>query len=108
MKTVAELNAFIPTLVEQIKNVELDLETGGYLWYDEDGWAFEISIDVDGYEEYDPGDYWTPPYHEEHIESACVREIIATHDDEDDYTEFSDDDVKDLWDALDKALAESL
>lgn len=123
MKTIADLNALIPTLVELIRNndheigesyyeqdedegVRCDDSTSNYLCYDEDGWIIEIYYECCGEWDNDPGDYATPPSSNLVRAWGEVTEITAAHYDEDtdDESEFSDEDVKILWSALDEEL----
>ncbi len=123
MKTIADLNALIPTIVDLIRNndheigdsyIEQDEDGWGrcdepasnYLCYEEDGWLIEISYECCGESYNAPGDCWTPPCYD--LIRACgeVTEILASHYDEEtgDETEFSEDDVNKLWIALDEEL----
>lgn len=78
MKTIADLNALIPTLVELIRNNDHEIgesyyeqdedgwgrcddSTTNYLCYEEDGWLIEVTYECCGEWDNDPGDYWTPP-----------------------------------------------
>ncbi len=123
MKTKADLNALIPTLVELLRNndheigdsyIEQDEDGWGrcdepatnYLCYEEDGWLIEITYECCGEFYNDPGDYWTPPCYDLKSAWGEVTEILASHTDEetDEESEFSDDDLKELWSALDEEL----
>lgn len=123
MKTISDLNSLIPTIADQLRNDDhnigqsyfeqdedgwgrcCDSETN-YLCYEEDGWLIEITYECCGEWDNDPGDYWTPPSCTLLKAWGEVTEITATHYDEDadEETEFSEDDLKELWIALDKAL----
>lgn len=123
MKTIADLNALIPTLVDLIRNN--DHEIGDTYWdqdedgwgrcsdyesncitYEEDGWFIEITYKCSGEWDNDPGDYWTPPCYDLIKAWGEVEEITASHYDEDteEEVEFTDDDLNELWKALDKEL----
>lgn len=123
MKTIADLNALIPTLVELIRNNDheigesyyeqdedgwgrCDNSTPNYLCYEEDGWLIEIYYDCCGVWDNAPGDYLTQPSSNLRRAWGEVTEITATHYDEDtaDESEFSEEDVKILWYALDEEL----
>lgn len=123
MKTISDLKSLIPTIVEQMRNNDhnigesyfeqdedgwgrcCDSETN-YLCYEEDGWLIEITYECCGEWDIDSGDYWTPPSSELRKAWGEVTEITATHYDEEtgEDTEFNDDDVKELWCALDEEL----
>lgn len=123
MKTIANLNALIPAICTLIENT--DHEIGSTDWeqdedgwgkasdykdnvfyYEEDGWYIEISYKCTGEYENDPGDYWTPPCYDLIRGWGEVTEIIATHEDEEtgEVTEFEEDDLTELWIAIDKVL----
>ena len=123
MKTIADLNALIPTLVELLHNNDHEIgesyyeqdEDGwgrcdepatNYLCYDDDGWLIEITYECCAETYNDPGVYWTPPSHDLKGAWGKVTEILASHTDEetDEESEFSDDDLKELWGALDEEL----
>ena len=123
MKTIADLNALIPTLVEQLRNNDheigdsyieqdedgwgrCDESTTNHLCYERDGWLIEIYYDCCGEWNNVPGDYWTPPSSDLRRAWGEVTEITATHYDEDtdEESEFSEEDVKILWSALDEEL----
>ncbi len=123
MKTIADLNALIPTLVELLHNNDHEIgesyyeqdEDGwgrcdepatNYLCYDDDGWLIEITYECCAESYNDPGDYWTPPSHDLKGAWGKVTEILASNTDEetDEESEFSDDDLKELWGALDEEL----
>lgn len=123
MKTIADLNALIPTLVELLHNNDHEIGESYYeqdedgwgrcdepatnhLCYDDDGWLIEITYECCAETYNDPGDYWTPPSHDLKGAWGKVTEILASHTDEetDEESEFSDDDLKELWGALDEEL----
>lgn len=123
MKTIADLNALIPTIVDLIRNndheigdsyIEQDEDGWGrcedpatnYLCYEKDGWLIEIYYDCCGEWDNDSGDYWTPPSSDLRRAWGEVTEITATHYDEDTdgETEFNEVDLKELWTALDNTL----
>ena len=125
MKTIADLNALIPTLVELLRSnpheigeayfeqdedgwVQCENSASNHLCYEEDGWLIEIHYDCSGEWDNDSGDYWHP--------ASCtlirawgeVTEISVSHIDKetDEESEFSDADVATLWNALDEELKE--
>lgn len=123
MKTIADLNALIPTLVELIRNNDHEIgesyyeqdedgwgrcddSTTNYLCYEEDGWLIEVTYECCGEWDNDPGDYWTPPSCVLRRAWGEVTEITATHyhEDTDEESEFSEEDVNKLWIALDEEL----
>lgn len=122
MKTIADLNALIPQLITLVLDDpeigesyyepdedgcgRCDNSANNCAYYDEDGWSIEISFACCGEWDNDPGDYWTPPTRDLLKAWGEVTGISAYHYDEDtdEETEFSDEDVKELWSALDKAL----
>lgn len=123
MKTIADLNALIPTLVELIRNNDYEIgesyyeqdedgwgrcddSTTNYLCYEEDGWLIEVTYECCGEWDNDHGDYWTPPSCDLRRAWGEVTEITATHYDEDidEESEFSEEDVNKLWIALDEEL----
>ena len=123
MKSIEDLNKLIPTLVELIKNNKHEIgesiiENDGYDWgiceesctnyltYEEDGWCIQITYECCGEWECDPGDYWTAHSSELIRAWGEVSEISAYHYDEilGEEIEFSDEDVTELWIALDKAI----
>lgn len=121
MKTIADLNALIPTLCDLVENnnheigstwygrYEEDYECNyesNYVCYEEDGWLIEISYKCAGDWDEDPGDYWTPSSRDLRRAWGEVTEITATHYDEetDEETEFCDDELNELWNAVDKVL----
>lgn len=123
MKTKAYLDALIPTLVALLTSQDHEIgdsyyeqdEDGwgvchesatNYFCYEEDGWLIEVTYECCGEWDNDPGDYWTPPSSDLRKAWGEVTEISAYHYDEetDEETEFEEDDLKDLWSALDKEL----
>lgn len=123
MKTIADLNALIPTLVELLRNNDHEIgesyyeqdEDGwgrcdepatNYLCYEDNGWLIEITYECCAESYNDPGDYWTPPSHDLKGAWGKVTEILASHCDEetDEESEFSDKDLKELRGALDEEL----
>lgn len=122
MKTIADLNALIPSLIDLVlDNPEIgesyweqdedgwgkcsDYESN-YVCYEEDGWCIEISFRCCGDWSHDDGDYWTPASSSLNGAYGEVTEITAYHYDEEsgEESEFSDDDLNEMWSALDKAL----
>lgn len=123
MKTKADLDALIPTLVDLLTSQDHEIgdsyyeqdEDGwgvchesatNYFCYEEDGWLIEVTYECCGEWDNDPGDYWTPPSSDLRRAWGEVTEISAYHYDEetDEETEFSEDDLNELWSALDKEL----
>lgn len=123
MKTKSDLNVLIPDLVELVRNnnheiggCEYDCDENGacrcddpienYVCYEQGGWTIEVIYGCCGEWDNDPGDYWTPPSCDLRKAWGEVTEITASHYDEDtdEETEFSEDDVKEIWSALDKVL----
>ncbi len=123
MKSKSDLNALIPTLVELLSNNDheigesyyeqdedgwgrCDESTTNYFYYEENGWCIEVTYECCGERDNAPGDYWTPPVCDLIRAWGEVKEITATHYDEDtdEETEFSKEDLRELWAALDKAL----
>lgn len=123
MKTKADLNALIPTLVDLLTSQDHEIgdsyyeqdEDGwgvchepatNYFCYEEDCWLIEVTYECCGEWDNDPGDYWTPPSSDLRRAWGEVTEISAYHYDEetDEETEFSEDDLNELWSALDKEL----
>lgn len=125
MKTKADLNALTSILVELLHNNDHEIgesyydrdEEGygcgrcddyatNYLCYEEDGWLIEITYECCGVYSDDSGDYWTPSCYDLKRAWGNVTEILASHIDEetDEESEFSDDDLKELWSALDEEL----
>lgn len=123
MKTIADLNALIPTLVDLLRKNGHEIgesyydqdedgwglcddSTTNYFCYEEDGWLIEVTYECCGEWDNDPGDYLTPPSCDLRRAWGEVTEITATHYDEDtdEESEFSDEDVKILWSALDEEL----
>lgn len=123
MKTIDDLKALIPTIVEQFSKNDHEIGesyfeqdedgwgrcndyTDNYFSYEEDGWLIEVSYKCCGEYDNDPGDYWTPPCCDLIKAWGEVTEITASHYDEntDEESEFSDNDLNELWDALDNEL----
>lgn len=123
MKTIADLNALIPTLVNHLRNNDHKIgrtfwdqsEDGwnlgeeseeNFLDYDGDGWYIEINYEVTGEWDEAPGDYWTPGYCSLRKAWGNVTSISATHydDETDEETIFSEEDLTDLYYALNKEL----
>lgn len=104
MKTVNDLNDLIPELIRRVlDNPELGDSKPETNWasYEENGWCIEICYECRGVWEHDFGDY-------RNVVEAWgeVTEISASHCDEDtgEETEFSGDNLNELWSALDKSL----
>lgn len=123
MKAIEDLIALIPSITEELKGQDHEIgnsyfendEDGlglyedkipNYYCHEKDGWLIEVYYDCCGEWDCDPGDYWTPPSRNLRKAWGEVTEITAYHYDEDteDETLFSEDDIKILWNALDKEL----
>ena len=120
MKTIDDLKTLLPELKKRVlDNPEIgsilygsceddydEYWADNYVCYDEDGWCIEISYKCIGDWDGDPGDYWTAPSSDLRRAWGEVIEITASHYDEDtdEETEFSDDDLNELWSALDEVL----
>ncbi|MDE7180297.1 MAG: hypothetical protein K2N88_03790 [Muribaculaceae bacterium] len=124
MKTIDDLKALLPTLLELFsqENHEIgesywdqdedgwgkceDYEDNSFI-YEEDGWSIEVNYRCCGEFCNDPGDYWTPPCYDLIRAWGEVTEITACHYDEetDEEIEFSDEDLKVLWDAFEEELS---
>ena len=113
MKTIDELNALIPTIIDLM--YEEDMEFGNneedecelnFFSYQEDGWLIEIdySCSADFYTEPQTWDY--PGYCEQIRQWGWVEEIRASHFDKEtmEKTEFDDNDTIDLYNAVNKFL----
>lgn len=122
MKTISDLNSLTPQLIDL---VIADPEIGecnyyrceddsyenwvdNYVCYEEDGWCIEIWYKCCGVCDNTHGDYWSAPGGNLLRAWGKVTDIIASHYDEetDDETEFSEDELNELWNALDKAMKE--
>lgn len=123
MKTISDLNALIPQLIDlvlddpQIGESYFEHDEDGwcgcanepdcnYVCFEQDGWCIGITYACCGEWVNDPGDYWTPPSCDLRRAWGEVTEILASHYDEEtgEETIFSDEDTKELMSALDKAL----
>lgn len=123
MKTTADLDALIPVLTDMmlaepqigdscryvdedgITCQDVDPKTN-YVCYEENGWCIEVYYECCGKWSYDPGDYWTPESHDLVSAWGHVTAIYASHTDEDtdEETEFSEEEIEGLRNALDEAL----
>jgi hypothetical protein len=115
MKTTAELNSLIPALIEILekKNHNLgsssydgeDFETNNF-YYEKDGWFVEVVYECCGYSEFIGGSYYTPSTSELKAAWGRVTEITAYHydDDTEEETLFSDNDLSEIWRAIDNKL----
>lgn len=115
MKTLLELNALIPTIIKLMNKEEPkigDYQEGEYeensFTYEEDGWVIEIDYNCTGYWciERETWDY--PGCCEVTSGWGEVEEIRASHYDEetDEETEFSEEDLTDLYKAVNENLKE--
>lgn len=122
MKTTADLNALIPQLIDRVldgpaigdsfRDWDGDSYCTGYNYedncvcYEEDGWFIEISYRCAGDWCEDGDGYYTPR------SSYCgrahgeVEDIVATYCDPEteDEIEFTDDDLDEMYDQINKAL----
>lgn len=111
MKTIADLNALIPELIDLVIDNAIIGDEEDHpdtnLVYDEDGWFIDITYQCEGEYFYEPGDYWTPESSGLLSASGEIIRLKASHYDEDteEETEFSEYDVRELCDALNCALA---
>lgn len=123
MKAITDLNALIPKIVELLKNNQHEIgesyfergeddwgrseeATPNYVSFEEDGWLIEVSYQCCGEWENDPGDYWTPPSSTLLRAWGEVTDITAYHYDEDsdEYSVFENENLNQLWSALDEEL----
>lgn len=123
MKTIDDLKKLFPTLIELVANNDHEIgqscyeqdEDGwgrcddyedNYVSYEEDGWSIEISYRCCGVWDSDPGDYWTPSSCDLRRAWGNVTEITAYHydDDTEEESEFSGNDLKELYKAINKVL----
>ena len=123
MKTIEDLNALIPSIIDEFRGQDHEIgesyfeqdedgwgrcenKASNYFCYEKDGWLIEVSYDCCGDWDCDPGDYWTPPSYDLLKAWGEVTGITAYHYDEDtdEETEFSKDDLNELWSALDEEL----
>lgn len=123
MKTIEDLKVLIPTIVDLFNNTNHEIgescyeqdedgwgrcedSTTNYFTYDEDGWLIEVTYECCGEWCNDPGDYWNPPCYDLIRGWGEVTAITASHYDEEtgDKTEFSVDDLDELWKVLDEEL----
>ena len=125
MKTIEDLKALLPTLLDLFSQEEhkigetyWDKDEDGWgkfedygdncFLYEEDGWSIEVNYRCCGEFHSDPGDYWNPPCYDLIRGWGEVTEITAYHYDEetDEESEFSDEDLKVLWNAFDEELSD--
>ncbi|MCM1337725.1 MAG: hypothetical protein NC187_08165 [Candidatus Amulumruptor caecigallinarius] len=123
MKTIHDLRSIIPTIVallaandHQVGESSIERDEDGWgrcddfadncLTYEGDGWYIEVYYQCSGEWEYDPGDYWTPSSSDLRKAWGEVTEITASHYDDEtgEESEFSGDDLTELWQELDKVL----
>lgn len=123
MKTIADLKALIPTLCDLL--YEQDHEIGdtyyeedecgmsmftdyetNFFTYEEDGWYIDVTYRCSGESYYYPETYWEPSESGWKSASGEVTELIVSHYDEEteEETTFSEDELKELWKALDEVL----
>ncbi|MCM1093760.1 MAG: hypothetical protein NC421_07390 [Lachnospiraceae bacterium] len=113
MKTLEDFKKLIPILVDLVKNNDHEIGEScyeryedNYVSYDEDGWLIEVSYRCSGEWNIDDGDYLTPPSRELICAWGEITEITASHYDEDteEESEFSGDELEELWNALSEEL----
>lgn len=77
-----------------------------FFYYEEDGWYIEVEYECCGEWAYYEGDNWTPSSRSLKEVWGEITKIYAYHYDEttDKETEFSEDELNELWSALDQAL----
>lgn len=123
MKTIDDLKALLPTLLELFSKE--DPQIGESYWeqdedgwgkcndyesncfiYEEDGWCIEINYECCGEFSNDPGDYWTPPCYDLIRAWGEVSEITAYHYDEEtgDETEFSEEELAEFFEPFNEEL----
>lgn len=121
MKTIDDLKALLPELKKRVlDNPEIGSTFYGrceddydedwadnYVCYDEDGWCIEISYKCIGDWACDSGDYWTPPSSDLKRAWGEVTELTASHydDDTDEETEFTEDELNEIWNEIDQVLS---
>lgn len=125
MKTANEIEALIPVLTDllaqspkKIGKSSWQLTEDGWqredypetnwLDYDKDGWDVEITYECTGFRELDDGDRDTPPSVEINRAWGEVTDIYASRYDEDteETVEYSYDELRPLYAALDEVLRE--
>lgn len=118
MKSVKDLNELIPILVDMVLDhpkigsryfgrCEEDYDEeweSNYVIYEEDGWYIEINYRCCGDWDEDSGDYYTPPSCDLIRAWGEVESIEASYGEDDDYQEFDDEELDELWKAIDSAL----
>lgn len=120
MKTIADLNALIPTICDQLRKAEHEIGNVCYDEYgrddeykdniftyeDQDGWTVEATYRCCGEYINEPGDYWTPPCCELVRAWGNVVELDAWHSGPvtGEVTEFSDEDLQELRKAMNEVL----
>ena len=113
MKTLLELNALIPTIIEMMNEEQPeigDYEEGEYesntLTYEEDGWTIEIVYKCTGYWNIEDETYSNPGCADLLKGWGEIENIYAFHLDEEtaEETEFSSEDLTDLYNAVNKNL----
>ena len=113
MKTLLELNALIPAITSLMKRE--DPEIGNFeereyesntFTYEEDGWLIEIDYRCTGFWDIEPETWDYPGCCEVKSAWGEVDEIRATHFDEEteEETEFSEEDLTDLFMAVNRNL----
>lgn len=125
MKTASEINALIPVLVDLL--VQSPKKIGKSSWqltedgwqrednpetncldYDHGGWEIEVTYECTGFYDIDDGDRDTPPSVEINRAWGEVTDIYASRYDEDteETVEYSYDELRPLYAALDEVLRE--
>lgn len=131
MKTTSDLKAQLPALISYLKSQkheigvwyeDTDMDEDGErgciisnpavneFVYEEDGWLVEGEYECIGKLESEPSTMWSPGYEEIGNPEGGFTWLSAYHYDEEtnEATDFTDEDVNEIWDALNVALNESL
>ncbi len=106
MKTVTDLNALIPAILEAFRKDDREYGDGysknNTFHFEEDGWFIDVEYDCTGDFVCDHGDYWTPPCHDmvdSEIEVGSIS-VYFCDDETGEEKEFSEEDTKELLNAL--------
>lgn len=109
MKTISDINALIPELTDLLYKADHEIGdsskgASNTIVYDKDGWFIEIGYRCYGRWDVFRGDYFTPSSCELESFWIEVTDIYATHEDSAGLTEFDEDELGELWDALEKVI----
>lgn len=113
MKSIIELNALIPSIIDlmnseepQIGNYDDNEYLDNSFMFEEDGWLIEIDYSCTGNWDIEPETYWEPGCCEIIDGWGKVDEIRASYFDEntEEYIEFSKEDLTDFYEAINKNL----